>query len=81
MDLLQETQFAIEFLPVRRQSIEALSDRDLPKRARNALLRGGITTLDDVADWSDRALLSLPHIGHTTVASLRALIAQTTLMR
>jgi DNA-directed RNA polymerase alpha subunit len=45
----------------------------LPKRARNALARAGIRTLDEAAQWSDRDLLSLPHIGHTSIASLRAL--------
>ena len=44
----------------------------LPKRARNALRYGGISTLEDVAEWSDRALLSLPHIGPASVAVLRA---------
>jgi DNA-directed RNA polymerase alpha subunit len=55
--------------------IATLSEHDLPKRARNALLRGGIATLKDAAEWSDRDLLSLPHIGRAYVASLRALMA------
>ncbi len=49
----------------------------LPKRARNALMRGGIFTPEDAAEWSDRDLLSLPHIGPVAVASLRALIGGT----
>jgi hypothetical protein len=55
------------------QSIAALPEHALPKRARNALLRGGIATLQDAAEWSDRDLLSLPHMGKAYVASLRAL--------
>lgn len=43
--------------------IATLSEHDLPKRARNALLRSGIATLQDAAEWSDRDLLSLPNIG------------------
>ena len=50
-------------------AIEALS---LPKRATNALVRAGIRTLQDAAEWSDRDLLSLPHFGPTSVARLRA---------
>jgi DNA-directed RNA polymerase alpha subunit len=46
----------------------------LPKRALNALLRGGIRTLEEAAEWSDRDLLSLPHFGPASVASLRRLI-------
>ncbi len=56
--------------------IAALSENDLPKRARNALLRGGIATLQDAAEWSDRDLLSLPHMGKAYVASLRALMGR-----
>jgi hypothetical protein len=37
---------------------------------------GGIATLKDAAEWSDRDLLSLPHIGRAYVASLRALMAR-----
>jgi hypothetical protein len=31
-------------------------------------------SLQDAAEWSDRDLLSLPHIGRAYVASLRALM-------
>lgn len=48
----------------------------LPKRALNALLLGGIRTLKEAAEWSDRDLLSLPHFGPASVASLRRLIGQ-----
>ncbi|MEI9988580.1 MAG: DNA-directed RNA polymerase subunit alpha C-terminal domain-containing protein [Rhizomicrobium sp.] len=54
----------------------ALARLKLPKRALNALRRGGILTLEDAAEWSDRDLLSLPHIGPVSVASLRALIGR-----
>jgi hypothetical protein len=54
--------------------IAALPEHALPRRAKNALLRGGIATLEDAAEWTDRDLLSLPHIGRAYVASLRALI-------
>jgi|GEM_PF-4930359 len=54
------------------QSIATLPEQALPKRAKNALLRGGITTLQDAAEWTDRDLLS-PHMGRIYVASLRAL--------
>lgn len=51
----------------------ALANIGLSKRALNALLRGGIRTLEDAAEWSDRDLLSLPHFGRTSMAILRAL--------
>lgn len=50
----------------------ALEELSLPKRAYNALVRAGIRTLQDAAEWSDRDLLSLPHFGPTSVARLRA---------
>jgi hypothetical protein len=49
-----------------------IAELDLPKRARNALLRAGIQTLDEATEWSDRDHLSLPHIGRASVASLHA---------
>ncbi len=52
----------------------AVARLNLPKRALNALLRGGISTLEEAAEWSDRDLLSLPNFGRASVASLRALI-------
>ncbi len=58
--------------------IDSLTEQILPKRAINALLRGGISTLGEAAEWSDRDLLSLPHIGRASVASLRALIGPET---
>jgi hypothetical protein len=59
---------------IRNQPIAALPEHALPKRAKNALLRGGVATLEDAAEWSDRDLLSLPHMGKAYVASLRALM-------
>lgn len=53
-----------------------LQNSGLSKRALNALTRGGIRTLEDAAEWSDRDLLSLPHFGPTSVAALRRLIGQ-----
>lgn len=44
----------------------------LPTRARNALLRAGIRTLEEASEWSERDLLSLPHFGRASVQSLRA---------
>jgi hypothetical protein len=58
------------------QRIATLPEHALPKRAKNALLRGGIATLHDAAEWTDRDLLSLPHMGRAYVASLRALIGR-----
>lgn len=55
---------------------EAIQNTGLSKRALNALMRGGIRTLEDAAEWSDRDLLSLPNFGPTSVASLRRLIGQ-----
>lgn len=52
----------------------AVTQLSMPKRARNALLRAGIRTLEDATEWSDRDLLSLPHFGRASVASLRACI-------
>jgi DNA-directed RNA polymerase alpha subunit len=54
--------------------IPSLQTSGLSKRALNALMRGGIQTLEDAAQWSDRDLLSLPHFGPTSLASLHRLI-------
>lgn len=53
---------------------QLLHNSGLSKRALNALMRGGIQTLEEAAEWSDRDLLSLPHFGPTSVAALRRLI-------
>jgi DNA-directed RNA polymerase alpha subunit len=56
-----------------RHPIAAL---DLPPRTRHALQRGGIQTLEDAAQWSERDLLSLPQFGRAGNAALRALLAK-----
>lgn len=48
----------------------------LPKRAVNALQNAGITCLEETADWSDAALLSLRHFGPSYLHAIRALAAQ-----
>lgn len=53
---------------------QSLQNTGLSKRALNALMHGGIQTLEEAAEWSDRALLSLPHFGPASVAALRRLI-------
>lgn len=58
---------------VRKPSEQLLQNSGLSKRALNALMRGGIQTLEAAAEWSDKALLSLPHFGPTSVAALRRL--------
>jgi len=55
-----------------------LTEVPLPKRAVNALLRGGVRTLEEAGEWTDRNLLSLPNFGPASVASLRALLATQT---
>jgi DNA-directed RNA polymerase alpha subunit len=54
----------------------SIAELSLPKRARNALLRAGIRTLEEAIEWSDRDLLSLPHFGRASVACLRAHIGR-----
>jgi DNA-directed RNA polymerase alpha subunit len=55
-----------------------LLSTELPKRALNALMRGGIQTLEEAAEWSDRDLLSLPNFGPVSIAALRRLTGQAT---
>lgn len=57
------------------QTIDTLA---LPRRAINALRHGGIRTLEEAADWSDDALLSLPQFGPAYLTAIRALAAQET---
>ena len=52
----------------------SLEELDLAPRAVNALRHGGIFTLEEAAQWSDRDLLSLPQMGSVSLASLRSLI-------
>lgn len=58
---------------MRPEKTPSLQNGGLSKRALNALMRGGIHTLEDAAEWSDRDLLSLPHFGPASVAALRRL--------
>ncbi len=55
---------------------QMIAELSLSKRARNALLRAGIFTLEDATEWSDHDLLSLPHFGRASVARLRAQIGR-----
>jgi len=45
----------------------------LPRRAINALLHGGIRTVEEISDWSDDRLLSLPQFGPTFLLKVRNL--------
>ena len=53
-------------------------DLDLPTRAKNALIGGGINTLADMMQWRVRELLTLPHCGPTTIEALRRVVAEVT---
>ncbi len=66
------------FLVERRLSLPNIPIRelDLPTRAKNALLGGGIQSLSDMADWRESELLTLPHCGPATIDALRAIIAR-----
>ena len=45
----------------------------LPRRAINALRHGGIRTVEEIADWSDDCLLSLPQFGPAFLFKVRKL--------
>ena len=49
----------------------AIADLNLPTRIRNALLAGDMSTIGDVREASDKALLNLQDIGSESVAYLR----------
>lgn len=53
-------------------------DLELPTRAKNALIGGGINTLADMMQWRVRELLTLPHCGPTTIEALRRVVAEVT---
>ena len=53
----------------------AITQLPLPRRAINALRNGGIGTLEEIADWSDDALLSLPQFGTAFLSAIRNLLA------
>ncbi len=48
----------------------ALMEIGLPQRACNALRLAGLSTLDEVAEWSLRDLRSLPQMGPASIAVL-----------
>ena len=56
-------------------------DLELPTRAKNALIGGGINTLADMMQWRVRELLTLPHCGPTTIEALRRVVAEVTSAR
>lgn len=66
------------FLVERQTSLPniPIQQLDLPTRAKNALLGGGIHSLSDMADWRESDLLTLPHCGPATVDALRAIISR-----
>jgi len=53
-------------------------DLDLPTRAKNALIGGGINTLADTMQWRVCELLTLPHCGPTTIEALRRVVSDVT---
>ena len=57
----------------RSMTARPLEALPLPRRAINALARGGIASLDEIAVWSDEALLSLPQFGPAFLAQVRRL--------
>ena len=57
---------------IARYSIDALN---LPARARNALVRAGITTLENLATRSDAELLLVRGFGPTSLAQVRGQLA------
>ena len=60
----------------RSMTARPLEALPLPRRAINALARGGIASLDEIAVWSDEALLSLPQFGPAFLARVRMLTAR-----
>jgi len=48
----------------------------LPKRAVNALRAGGITSLAQIVEWTDRELRALPNCGPATMTALRQVAAR-----
>jgi DNA-directed RNA polymerase alpha subunit len=72
------TECKTGFLVERRKSLPNIPIRelDLPTRAKNALLGGGIQSLSDMADWRESELLTLPHCGPATIDALRTIISR-----
>lgn len=61
-------------MPHQAAPVHFIADLPLPRRAINALTRGGIFTLEEAAAWRDEELLSLPQCGPAAVAKLRVLM-------
>ena len=57
----------------RAEDVHPVTSLPLPRRAINALRRGGIATLEETCDWSDDALLSLPQFGPSYLTAIRTL--------
>lgn len=47
---------------------------DLPARSRNALLRAGITTVEELQHWTYESLLKLPNCGVKSVDAIVSLV-------
>lgn len=60
----------------RAEGLHPVASLPLPRRAINALARGGIATLEETCDWSDDALLSLPQFGPSYLTAVRTLTTQ-----
>ena len=58
------------------EDLHPVSSLPLPRRAINALTRGGIATLEETCNWSDDALLSLPQFGPSYLTAIRTLATQ-----
>jgi DNA-directed RNA polymerase alpha subunit len=48
----------------------------LPIRGANALRRAGLMFVEDVLDWSEKDLLTLPHFGHASLCVLERYLRQ-----
>lgn len=60
----------------RAEDLHPVTSLPLPRRAINALTRGGVATLEETRDWSDDALLSLPQFGPSYLTAIRRLATQ-----
>ena len=60
----------------RAEDLHPVTSLPLPRRAINALTRGGVVTLEETCDWSDDALLSLPQFGPSYLTAILRLATQ-----
>lgn len=58
----------------RGDAYRSFAQLGIPARARNALVRAGLTSLDDIAARHDGELLRIPGVGPLTVEILRTTI-------